>query len=123
MRIKHNVGKVVLLTVAPSLLSFIYMKKKMTLEELARMVQRGFQDMGEFRKGMEEFRAEMEEFRAEVNEKFRDVHKKIDALYGEVKEVKSSLPPLIRNVAVLEIEVHDLRERLKRVEKKVGVGK
>lgn len=95
---------------------------KMTLEKLAQMVQRGFEEVN----GKFEFVAtkkEIQAIRKEMDQRFQGVDNKIDALYLEVKEIKSVLPPLVRAMGHFEGEMLNFKQRLLRVEKKVGLSK
>lgn len=85
------------------------MKKKITIEDLAVMVKRGFDDIrGEMQQGFEDIREEMAT-KVEMADGFRGVHRRIDLLHEDISDL-----PEIRD------EVRDLGKRVDRIEKKVG---
>ena len=98
------------------------MAKKLTNEDLARMIAHGFAETATNAE-LKEFREEVEQRFGGVDQRIDGVEKKIDALGNEVREIKIALPPLVRSVEVLEVDVHDLRARVGRLEKKAGLSK
>lgn len=101
----------------------------MTLEKLAQMVQRGFVETAT-KKELHALQEEMDQhFQAvdrrfdEIDIRFQAVDNKIDALHFEIKEIKSILPPLFKAMSQFDTEVVSLRQRMSRVEKKVGLSK
>ncbi len=91
----------------------------MTLDKLARMVERGFEDVLETMATKKELQA----LREEIDERFQGMDNKIDALYFEIKDIKSVLPPLVRAMSHFEGEMLNFQHRLSRIEKKVGLSK
>lgn len=79
-------------------------KKVSTIEDLAIMTQRGFD---------------------EIRGEFTKVHKRIDKLVDEVLAIKLDLEELKKNMVgvVHRFEVRDLDERLHKVEIKLGLTK
>ncbi len=103
--------------------------EKMTLEKLARMIQIGFEETAG-KKELQALREEMDErFHGmdkrfdEIDAHFQDVDNKINALHFEIKEIKSILPPLFKAMSQFDVEVVSLRQRMSRIEKKVGLSK
>jgi len=96
--------------------------EKMTLEKLARMIQIGFEETAS-KKELQALREEMDERFEQVDQRFQGMDNKIDALYFEIKEINSVLPPLVRAMSHFEGEMLNFRQRLNRVEKKVGLSK
>lgn len=104
------------------------MKKKnqMTTEQLARIIQKGFDGI-EHRVAT---KGELESFREDVNNRFEDmdnrfegVGRRLDSIENEIREIKIVLGPLVRTVAAMEIDLKDLRGRIYRLERKVGIAK
>ena len=92
-------------------------KKEMTLDDLAQMVQRGFQAAANDTHAVHE---EVTSLRTEMDSRFNAVEGKLDAVEQEVKAVREEQR---RHNHVCEADIIDLDMRLKRVEEKVGVGK
>jgi hypothetical protein len=87
-------------------------KKKTTLDELARMVARGFEQAAskEVLKSLEtRVDNEFKLLRAETGTGFQDL--------------KHMLQPLDETVQSHDAELQELRERVDRVEKQLGIGK
>ena len=59
----------------------------------------------------------------EVRAGFQAVADSLDLIRADLREVKVVLPPLVRSVGSLEAEVHDLRGRVTRLERKAGLAK
>jgi len=102
---------------------------KMTLEKLARMVQKGFEETAtkkEFQALREEIDQRFQDMDRrfdEIDIHFQGVDNKINALHFEIKEIKSILPPLFKAMSQFDVEVVSLRQRVSRIEKKVGLAK
>jgi|GEM_PF-2751908 len=94
---------------------------KNEFENLARMIHTGFQETAT-KQELQSFRKDFLGFKEEVNQRFEGISNQIDALHSEFGEIKVVLPPLVRSVAELEAEVMTLRERISRIEKKVGLS-
>lgn len=94
------------------------MAKKITLESLAQMIERGFEQTST----KEELHA-VEHRLDGVEQQLDGVERKIDALDISVHEIKMVLPPLAHTVGRLEVEVIDLQSRVSRLEKKTGLAK
>lgn len=91
------------------------MAKEITLEQLAQMIQRGFEEAAS--------KKELQAVREDMVQRFQAVNNNIDALHSEIREIKLALPPLLRTVVQLEVEVTELRQRVIRLEKKAGLAK
>lgn len=76
----------------------------MTLDKLARMVQKGLEAIATKAEMNERFKQVEESFQ-DIDNKFRGIDNKIDALYFEIKDIKSSIPPLITTIGHLEGEI------------------
>ena len=88
-------------------------KKEMTINQLARMMQRQFADMHiEFSK---EFSRVHETHKVFVDE--------FDRIRADIRDIKTTLGPLVRIMAGQDGEIKDLNMRLHRVERKVGITK
>ena len=100
------------------------MTAAITLEQLAQMVQRGFEqtatkeDLGGVDSQLESLRAEMERRFEQVDNRFLGVDRRLDSIDMEVREIKVILGPLVRTVAGMEVDIHDLQSRVRRLEKK-----
>jgi len=94
------------------------MPHEITLEQLAHMVQRGFEQTAtkEDLKGLER-RFD------DVDNRFEGIERILGSIDTELKEIKTVLGPLVRTVAVMEMDIHDLQSRVERLEKKVGLPK
>lgn len=85
-------------------------KKKMTIESLAVLMQHEF---SELRKEVAT-KQELREFRREVIERFEHIE-------DDIRDIKNVLGPLVRITANLEHQVRTLHIRLNRVERKLGL--
>lgn len=86
------------------------MPKKMTLEKLAQMIQKGFADTAT--------KAEFREIRERIDALEKDTAYGFDAVNQELKQIKERIQSLDYGP-----EVHDLRIRVERLERKVGMRK
>ena len=83
-------------------------KEKMTIEDLAVMVKRGFdqtaskQDLAELRK---------------------EFHERMSNIEDDVHDIKGALGPLVHMVAAMDTDIRNLNMRVNRLERKVGLGK
>jgi len=66
---------------------------------------------------------ELESFWEDVNNRFDGVNRRLDSVENEIREIKIVLGPLVRTVAAMEIDLRDLRGRIYRLERKVGISK
>ncbi len=98
------------------------MAKEITLEKLAQMIQRGFEEAAT-KKELQALREDIDQRFEDMEQRFQAVNNNIDALHSEIREIKLALPPLLRTVAQLEVEVTDLRQRISRLERKAGLTK
>lgn len=81
--------------------------KPITLDELARMMQKEFSD---------------------IHQEFKQVHEmdklfvdEFDRIRSDIQDIKTTLGPLVRLIAQQEREMSDITIRLNRVERKVGI--
>ena len=87
---------------------------KITLDNLARMTQQEFVAVHEEVKGVKEDVGTLKE---DVSILRRDMEAGFSEVGGSIKEVMGKLNEIQRDV----VETHDLRSRLERLEKKVGL--
>ena len=106
------------------------MVKKITLDTLAAMTQRGFKEMGQhFDTVDQRFKAVDERFDRiderfeKIDRKFEAVVSSIDLMQQDIKDIKITLGPLVRIVAALDSDVHKLNARVERLEKRAGLVK
>ena len=88
-------------------------QNKVTLEVLAAMVQRGFEKTATkeaLDTARSEFSGDIDSLRSELRQGFSEVNGRLDRL--------DHLP---RAVADVEMELHDLKKRVERLEKQRGV--
>ena len=93
--------------------------KKLTLEDLAGMVKRGFDETAT----KEDIRELRDGLRAEMHEGFQMIAGTLTAIQGDIREVKAVLPPLLKTVAQLELDMGDLKVRVLKLERKAGLEK
>jgi hypothetical protein len=86
--------------------------KKMTVDELARITQKGFTHLESQLESS--FKGEFARHTQVVLDQFR-------LLNAEIKEVKTTLGPTVVIVAQQEKRIQNLESRLGRVERKVGI--
>jgi septal ring factor EnvC (AmiA/AmiB activator) len=92
------------------------MPPDITLEQLAQMIQRGFEHTS-----TKEDLKRLEGRLDDVDNRFEGVERRLDSIEYELKEIKTVLGPLVRTVAVMEMDIHDLQSRVQRLEKKAGL--
>ena len=83
-------------------------KRHMTIEDVAGMVKRGFDQTST--------KQDLHEFRKEVNDRFNTVE-------DDIRDIKIALGPLVRVVAALESDVRSLHARVSRLERKTGLAR
>ena len=83
----------------------------MTIEQLARMTLKGFDDATN----------QIDSFREEVNIRFDGVDRRLDSVEGEIKDIKTILGPLVRTVASMEFDIRELQTRVNKLEKKISL--
>ena len=87
-------------------------KQKMTIEDLAVMVKRGFDDVT----GRMATKQDVADLRKEFHERISNVE-------DDVHDIKIALGPLVHVVATLDTEVKNLNMRVNRLERKAGLAK
>ncbi len=90
------------------------MKKKLTIDTLAAMTQRGFTDMeqrlGErMDKGFQDLTTAIVQLTTAMHENFQHVNARLDSIRDDISDV-----PAMRE------ELHDLRRRVEHLEQKAG---
>lgn len=83
-------------------------KKQTTIEDLAEMVKRGFDEMGT---------------KLATKHDLMVLRDEVMRLGGEVHDIKMTLGPLVRVVATQENDFRTLRSRVDRIERKIGLGR
>ena len=96
------------------------MPEKITLEQLAQMIQRGFEETSR-KEDVSSFREEVTEHFEDVDSHFKAVEQRLDSIDGEIKEIKIVLGPLARAVAQMEVDISTLRSRIDRLERRFGL--
>jgi len=97
-------------------------KKKITLEGLARMIQRGFEDTAT-RGDLEGVRSEIRDLTTRLDRFETYVEGRFDTLEGEVVRIREEVKLLRKDLGNNEVNLHDLRSRVERLEKKLGLAK
>jgi|SRR5579862_3287361 len=94
-------------------------KHVITIDQLALMVKKGFDDTAT--------KDDIRGVQIRVNEEMDNVRSEIsmlrDEVTSELKQIKTVLGPLAGIVSVMEIDLNDLRTRVHRLERKAGIGK
>ena len=80
-------------------------------EDLARMTQRQFGVLDE----------EIKEFRREIKNELAVLHSDVNAGFGEVSGTLKTILTELRAVREDVVELHDLRSRIERIEKKIAL--
>ena len=83
-------------------------KKEIGMNDLARMMASGFADMG---KRFEE-----------VDKKFEVVFEGMSLMRDDIHDIKTTLGPLVRTIALQDNEMKKMNLRIIRLEKFVGVA-
>ena len=90
-------------------------KQRMTIEDLAVMVKRGFDQTAS------------KQDLADLRKEFWDVHKHFDErlrlIEDDVHDIKIALGPLVHMVAAMDTEIKNLNVRVNRLERKMGLTK
>ena len=89
--------------------------KKITLESLARMIERGFEEVAT--------KKELGNLRSYVVDRFAAMDLRLGDIDNQIDQIKKILGPLARTVAQTEIEIRDLRARVMRLERRTGIAK
>ena len=87
------------------------MAKKITIEELALMVKRGFDQTAT--------KDEVREIKALV----QDVVEELGATHADIRNIRSTVTALSRSETAHEVTIENLTERVYRLEQKVGLAK
>ncbi len=95
---------------------FVVQRQDVTMEQLSRMVQRGFAENDVHFKGIDERLNG-------IDGRLDGVDYRLDVLEFEIREVKSILGPLARVVSLMEVDIHALYSRVNRLEKKNSIVK
>jgi len=89
------------------------MAKKITIDDLAAMTQRGFLEMGkEMGKGFQDIKETMQI----MMEELRTTH-------ADVQYLRSATDMIVRSDAAQDAEIRDLTARVYRLEQKAGLAK
>lgn len=87
-------------------------KKKLTIEDLASMMSRGFHDVEKRLMG---------EIANQVGGLRKDMLEALDRMNADIRDIKIVQGPMIRASAAHEHSIRDLTLRLQRVERKLGI--
>lgn len=87
--------------------------KKLTIEDLAVMVKKGFDQTATRQYVDERFKS--------VDEKFKLMIESMDFMRADIRDIKITLGPLVRMVAALDVDVRNLQHRMGKLEKRAGV--
>lgn len=99
-------------------LGYMHMaRRKITLEGLAVMVKRGFDDIS----GRMATKEDLKGFA--TKEDFKLLAVEIDRIHADIRDIKITLGPLARIAGAHEREILELRFRVAKLEKKVGLSK
>ena len=82
---------------------------KVTIDQLARMVQKGFLDVGRQFEG--------------INQIHKTFASEFDRIRSDIRDIKITLGPLVHFMGMADAEMGDMKSRLSRVERKVGISK
>ncbi len=63
------------------------------------------------------------DLRTEMRGGFSSIAGSLSAIHEDIQDIKVALPPLLRTVAQMELDVGDLKKRVLKVERKVGLAK
>ena len=92
-------------------------KKHSTIEDLAVMIKRGFDQTAT----KDELKPLVT--KEELRELRRDMTEEFERINADLRDIKVSLGPLVRIVAAMESELKSHRLRIERLERKVGLAK
>ena len=87
-------------------------KQKTTIEDLAIMVKRGFDQTAS--------KQDLAQGLAEVRKEF---HERLNIIEDDVHDIKVALGPLVHMVAAMDTEIKNLNLRVNRLERKAGLAK
>jgi hypothetical protein len=96
------------------------MPKPTTVEQLAAMVQRGFESTAS-KTELEAFRAETRESFASVTSAMQAIVDTMDLMRADLRDIKVTLGGLVRTVTVLEESVQTLDKRVTRLEERANL--
>ena len=88
-------------------------KKKMEVEDLARIVQAGFESV----------KASFASAAKVNDDRFKIAVEEFDRIRSDIRDIKTTLGPLVRMVALLENDSTDLQKRVGYLERLAGVDK
>lgn len=98
------------------------MKKNLTIDDLAIMIQHGFQETATKKEMNERFQQVDEKFK-QVDEKINLIVEGMDFMRADIHDIKLTLGPLVRTVTQMESEIQNFHLRLSRLERKTGIAK
>lgn len=100
-------------------------KKIKTLDDLAAITHKEFLVSGKRMGGLENrmggLESKVDGLEVKIGSGFKAVAELLDLMRADIKDIKTTLPPLIRSQGALEGEVVDLKNRVARLERKVGL--
>jgi hypothetical protein len=93
-----------------------------TIDKLAQMMQRGFAELREDVSGdLSGLKTEMREGFKQSEERDLTLAKRLDGVVADIRDIKLNVRSLVRCDNEQELEINELRSRVGRVEKKIGL--
>lgn len=86
------------------------------------MIQRGFEDTAT-RGDLEGVRSEIRDLTTRLDRFEKYVEGRFDTLEGEVVRLREEVKLLRKDLGKNDVDLHDLRSRVERLEKKLGLAK
>jgi hypothetical protein len=101
-------------------------KKEMTIEDLAKIMQQGFSDADvKTDKKIEKLAVMVQNGFLEMDSKFSKLFNVLadsqELMKGDIRDIKTTLGPLVMISGMQDREVSDLKTRVARLERKAGV--
>lgn len=96
-------------------------KKKLTIDDLAVMVKRGF-DGTATKDDLKGFATKDDLKGLATKNDFRILADDLEIIRADIRDIKGSLGPLVRTIAAQDREMQELRVRVARLERKAGVA-
>ena len=94
--------------------------KKITSEQLARIIQKGFENTAS-KQDLHIVDKKIDALHEEMNLRFDGVDRRLDSVESEVKDIKTILGPLVRTLASMEFDIRELQARVNKLEKKISL--
>ena len=104
-------------------------KKGISLDGLAVMIQRGFsstvnkEEFISFKDEMYDFKDEMLSFKSKTESALYNINEKLQTIDGRIDAIEKTLGPLVHVTGALQREYRNHELRISKLERKVGVDK